>query len=128
MGSGFEDAVRNAIEKKDPETARAAGDKFRSTERIHFEPNGGWRHVQNLLGMTITAEGTWQVTEAKENTLTVKFHKKKLSVRNAKGQIKEEAQDAVIEWVVSVVEPDQLSVTMTTDGKSERFALRRAKD
>jgi hypothetical protein len=79
--------------------------------------------------MAITAEGTWQATAIDEDTLSVKLYKKRLAVRDPKGAIKEEAQDAVIEWVVSVTEPNRLSVSMTTDdGKSQSFALRRAKD
>lgn len=128
MGSGFEDAINIAIEQNDPEVARAVGDKFGSNERIYFDRNGSCRHVQNLLGLTITSDGTWQAAEASEGILSVKFHKKKLSLRDQKGDTKEESQDAVVEWGVSMIESDRLSVAMTTDGKTQRFALRRARE
>jgi hypothetical protein len=61
--------------------------------------------------------------------LRVTFHKKKLSLRNQDGGTKEAVKDDVVEWVVSVVEADLLSVTMTDDdGKTLRFRLRRARD
>jgi len=56
--------------------------------------------------MIITEEGTWQATEREDGKLSVKMHKTKLSLRNPqKGETKEDAQDAITEWVVSVVDP-----------------------
>src|SRR5262245_9078820 len=76
IGAGFEDAVKKALEKNNRAAARAAGDSFSSTERIYFDRDGSCRHVQDFLGMTITADGTWQASETNEHTLAVKFHKK----------------------------------------------------
>jgi hypothetical protein len=127
-GRDVEKAVKEELEKKDPRLPDAVGDEFRSTERIRFNANGECRHVENLLGMTLTSEGNWQATGKEENKLLVKFHWTKLSLRN-KGETREEAKDAVVEWVVTLVGPDRLSVVMTTDdGDSQRFDLRRTRD
>jgi hypothetical protein len=128
LDSEFEGKIKDAIEKKDPEAARIVGDKFRSTERVRFDRNGGFRHVQDFAGMTISTEGTWRLVRSDGNTLTVGFSKQRLSVRDPKGQTKEEAQDTTFEWVVTVVGRDQLSATATADGQSQRFALRRVGD
>jgi hypothetical protein len=128
-GSEFEDAAREAIGKQAPEAVWAVGDKFKSTERIHFDRSGSFHHVQDLLDVHITSEGTWEVTEPNRGTLAVKLRRTKVSVRDQKGQTRELAQDAVITWVVSVVGPDRLSATLTTDdGKSQKFPLRRVPD
>jgi hypothetical protein len=128
-GQETEEAVQRELEKKAPQAAEAARGKFRSTERIHFDRGGECRLVQDLLGMTITTQGTWQLTRTDGDKLLVTFHKKKLSVRDQKGQTNEEPQDDAIEWIVTVIDFDHLSVTMTTDdGKSQSFRMRRAKD
>jgi hypothetical protein len=122
-------AVEGELAKKDPQAASALGEKFRSNERVYFAGNGECRHVQELLGMSLITEGTWQAAEAEGNKLVVKFHKKKLTVLDPKGGVKEEAHDSVVEWTVSEVDADQWLATMTTDdGKSQRFGLRRAGD
>jgi hypothetical protein len=57
------------------------------------------------------------------------MHMTKLSLRNTKGETKEKPQDDTIEWVITRVEGDALSATMTdTDGKTRRFVMRRVKD
>ena len=129
-GDALGEAVKRAVEKKEPELAEAAGDTFRSTERIHFDRSGAFRYSQDFAGMIITEEGTCQATEMEDGKVLVSIHKTKLSLRNLqKGETKEDAQDAVIEWVVSVVDSDQLLVTMTDgDGKSQSFGLSRARD
>jgi hypothetical protein len=129
LDSRFEDVMREAIEKEAPKVAWAAEGKFRSTERIELDGNGRWHHAQEMVGVTIAEEGTWQATATSDNTLSVKFHKTKLSVRDPKGEVKEEPQDTVFEWVITVVGPDQLSGSVTSDdGKPQRFAMRRATD
>jgi hypothetical protein len=85
MGTEFEDTIKAVVEKTDPEVGSRVGDRFRSTERLYLDRGGQFRHVQNLLGLTSTSEGTWQVTEANENTLSVKVHRKKSSLRDQKG-------------------------------------------
>jgi hypothetical protein len=129
-GDTLGEAVKGAIERKDPGLAEAAGDELRSAERVRFDRSGAFRYSQDFAGMTIAEEGTWQAAEREDGKLLVKIHKARLSLRNPqKGETKEDAQDAVIEWVVSVVDPDQLSVTMTDgDGKGRSFGLRRARD
>jgi hypothetical protein len=124
----LDDAVKAELTRKDPRLAKGVGDEFRSTERIRFFRNGECRHTHDLLGLTLTTEGTWRVTVAEDNALRVTFHQKKLSIRNQEGETKEEAKDATVEWVVSVVEADLLSVSMTDEGKTQRFSLRRARD
>jgi hypothetical protein len=127
--SSLEKEVTGAVEKKDPELAKATGDQFRSTESVVFDRNGAFRFSQDFAGMTIMEEGTWKATERSDGKLSVQIHKTKLSLRNPqKQETKDDAQDATIEWVVSVDDGDHLSVTMTPDdGKSQSFRLGRVK-
>jgi hypothetical protein len=129
-GPTLGEKVIGAVEKKDPELAVVVGDKFRSTERISFDGSGALRYTQDFAGMIITEEGTWQATEREDGKLLVKIHKTKLSLHNPqKRETKVDAQDAIVEWAVSVVDPDRLSVTMTdSDGKRQCFGLSRARD
>jgi hypothetical protein len=127
--SELADKVREALEKNMPEIANAAAEKFRSTERLSFHRNGIFRDDLELLGLTITTEGTWKVTGKQDGTLSVTVHKKRLTVHNPqKGETQEKAKDELVEWAVTVIDADHLSVTRTADGKNERFSLRRAKD
>lgn len=127
MGAGFEKAMKEAIGKAAPDAAAGIGDQFRSSERLHFERTGSCRHVQNMLGLTIVAEGTWQVTDAREEHLSVRFHKTKTSVRDQQGETQVSPQNVGIDWVVTVIEPDRLLLTSTSsEGQSQRFHLRRA--
>src|SRR5262249_8595488 len=119
----LDEAVKAELSKKDPDLVKGVGERFRTTERIRFFRNGECRHTQDLLGMTITTEGTWQAARAEGNSLRVTFHKKKLSLRNQEGQTQETKQDDVVEWVVSAVDADLLSVTMTDNGKAQRFGM-----
>jgi hypothetical protein len=128
-GSELKDTIRAAVEKKDPEAAEVVEDKLRSTERVHFGRDGDFRHTQDIFGITVASEGTWQVSERGDGTVLLKIHKTKMSVRNPKGESKEEPRDDTIEWVITRVEGDTLSATMTdADGKTQRFVLRRVKD
>ena len=63
--------------------------------------------------------------DAYEQTLSVKFHKTKLSVRDPNGETKEETQDADFEWIVTVIEPDRLSAYAAHDENKTRFGLNR---
>jgi hypothetical protein len=128
--SSLEEAVTGAVEKQDPRLANATSDQFRSSERVVFDRNGAFRFSQDFAGMTLVEEGTWKAEERSDGKLSVRIHKTRLYLRNPqKQETKEDAQDATIEWVVSVVDGDQLSVTMTTDdGKSQTFRLGRVKD
>ena len=128
-GQPIEDAVRGELAQKAQGAAEALGPKFRSTERVYLERNGNCRHVQDLLGLTITSEGTWQARRREGDQLVVTLHTRRLSVRNPKGETQEKEEDSVIEWVVSPLEGGQLLVSIADgEGRTQRFRLRRAEE
>jgi hypothetical protein len=126
LSTDFEDQILEAIEKQDPDVAQAAGRKFRSTSRMVLNRNGTFLSEEAFLGLTMTLEGTWQVTALDGKTLSIKCHKTRLSVRNPKGETTGEAQDEDFEWIVTVIEPGRLSAYAAHDKKRKPFELARA--
>ena len=100
-----------------------------NNERIAFRSTGEFTYDSNLLGLSMSEQGTWRVQRGEADQLILTLHIKKRVWRNKKGETSEQPKDVVDEWFITVLSADHLRAYLVDDeGKRKHFAILRAKD